>query len=153
MPEVMFSTESEKDIYCTYWLTKIWLALQIRKWEHPDLKDRLKVNIFIDELYQVPQAQDFLRSKLSQMPKFTAKPIISCHYLGQIPIIRNELKAANTSYMLIAGADKDNFLEMKSELYPYTVEDVLNMKRYHSLNLLKTNNGYARFITQLPKPI
>lgn len=153
MPETMFSTEQEKDIYATYWLTKIWGALQKRKWETPKAEDRIKVNIVIDELYQVPNCQEFLRSKLSQIAKFTAKPIISCHYLGQIGIIRNELKAANSSYMLIAGCDKDNFKELKSELYPYQEEDLLNLKRFKSLNLIKTKDGYARFITQMPKPL
>lgn len=153
MPEVMFATETEKDIYCTYWITKIWLALQIRKWEIHDAKKHTKVNIIVDELYQVPQTQDFIRSKLSQMAKFSGKMIISCHYLGQIGIIRNELKAANASYMLISGCNKDNFNELKDELYPYTIEDLLNLKRYHSLNLIKINDGYAKFITRLPKPI
>lgn len=150
MPETMFSTETEKDIYATYWLTKIWGALQKRKWNLPDAKNRVKVNIVIDELYQVPSCQEFLRSKLSQIAKFTAKPIISCHYLGQIGIIRNELKAANSSYMLISGCDKDNFKELKSELYPYTEEDLLNLKRFQSLNLIKYEDGYAKFITQMP---
>ncbi len=151
MPEVMFATESEKDTYCTYWITKIWLALQLRKWRE---KDKLtKVNIVVDELYQIPRTQDFIRSKLSQMAKFQGKMIISCHYLGQIGIIRNELKAANASYLLIAGCNKDNFNELKDELSPYTVEDLLNLKRYHSLNLVKTNHGFATFITKLPKPI
>lgn len=87
------------------------------------------------------------------MAKFSGKMIISCHYLGQIGIIRNELKAANASYMLISGCNKDNFNELKDELYPYTIEDLLNLKRYHSLNLIKINDGYAKFITRLPKPI
>lgn len=147
MPEVMFGTETEKDIYATYWLTKIWLALQIRKWEIPN---RRKVNLIVDELYQIPNGQDFIRSKLSQMAKFNCKMIISCHYLGQIGIIRDELKAANASYMLISGCDKDNYKELKDELYPYELEDLLNLKRYHSLNLLKYEQGYARFITRLP---
>lgn len=153
MPEVMFNTEQEKDIYCTYWLTKIWGALQKRKWDIPDAERRVKVNIIFDELYQVPNCQDFLRSKLSQIAKFSAKPIISCHYLGQISKIRNELKAANASYMLISGCDKDNFKELKEELNPYVLEDLLHLKRYHSLNLIKYEGGWAKFITALPKPI
>jgi len=153
MPEVMFSTEQEKDMYATYWLTKIWGALQKRKWDITEEEKRVKVNIVFDELYQVPNCQEFLRSKLSQIAKFTCKPIISCHYLGQISIIRNELKAANSSYLLIAGCDKDNFKELKSELYPYQEEDLLNLKRFQSLNLIKYEGGYAKFITQLPKPI
>lgn len=152
MPEHMFSTETEKDIYATYWLTKLWAALQQRKWK-VDSKNLLKVNMYFDELYQTPNCQEFLKSKLSQIAKFHAKPIISCHYLGQIPGIRGELKAANTSYMLIAGCDKMNYNELKEELDPYTLDDLLHLKRYHSLNLVKTSDGYARFITGLPKPI
>lgn len=152
MPEVMFSTEAEKDIYATYWLTKIWAALQQRKWSI-DSKKLIKVNLYFDELYQTPNCQAFLKSKLSQMAKFAAKPIISCHYLGQIPIIRGELKAANSSYILISGCDKMNFNELKEELDPFTCDDLLHLKRYHSMNLIKVNDGYGKFITQLPKPI
>lgn len=153
MPETMFSTETEKDIYCTYWLTKIWGALQKRKWDIQEADKRTKVNIVFDELYQVPSCQEFLRSKLSQIAKFTCKPIISCHYLGQIGIIRDELKAANSSYMLISGCDKDNYKELKDELYPYIVEDLLNLERFSSLNLIKYEKGYAKFITKLPTDI
>jgi len=153
MPEIMFSTEQEKDIYCTYWITKIWGALQVRKWNIPDAKDRIKLNIVFDELYQVPSCQSFLKSKLSQIAKFGGKPIISCHYLGQISNIRNELKAANSSYMLLQGCDKDNFKELKEELSPYELEDLLNLKRYESLNLIKYENGWSKFISKLPPPI
>lgn len=154
MPEVLFSTEQEKDIYCTYWITKLWTALQIRKFNIP-LEERIKVNIYFDELYQVPHCQEFLKSKLSQIAKFTAKPIISCHYLQQISIIRDELKSANASYMLIAGADKDNFSELKDELnnQGFELEDLLNLKRYHSLNLIKYEGGLWAGITKLPSPI
>lgn len=113
----------------------------------------MTVNLIVDELYQVPHCQEFLRSKISQMAKFACKPIISCHYLNQIEPIRDELKAANSSYMLIAGSDKDNYRELANELHPYTVEDVLSLKTHHSLNLLKTSDGCARFVTKLPPPI
>ncbi|MGL5676867.1 MAG: hypothetical protein ACRDDX_10670 [Cellulosilyticaceae bacterium] len=153
MPEHMFATEQEKDTYATYWLTKLWGALQQRKWKIQDGSKRVKVNMYFDELYQVESCQEFLRSKLSQIAKFGAKPIISCHYLGQIPGIRNELKSANTSYVMISGSDKDNYKELKDELQPYTLEDLLNLKRYHAINLIKYEEGWARFITKLPKPI
>lgn len=153
MPEVMFATEQEKDTYATYWLTKLWGALQQRKWEFPNEKDRIKVNMYFDELYQVENCQEFLKSKLSQIAKFGAKPIISCHYLGQISGIRNELKSANTSYVMISGSDKDNYKELKDELDPYALEDLLNLKRFHAINLIKYEEGWAKFITKLPGPI
>jgi hypothetical protein len=152
MPEHMFSTQNEKDTYCTYWLTKIWLALKFRKAYIPD-KDHIKLNVVVDELYQVPHCQEFMRSKLSQMAKFSCKVIISAHYLNQIKIIRDELKSANSSYLLISGCDKANYMELKEELSPYTVDDLLHLKKYHSLNLIKMPDGFVTFVTKLPKPL
>lgn len=153
MPQRMFLTDNEKDVYVTYWLTKLWLALQIREEQVGNRNKLIKVNMIIDELYQVNNAEKFLTKKLSQLPKFNLKPIISCHYLNQIRFIREELRSANASYMLIAGCDKKNFSELQSELYPYTENDLLSLPRYHSLNLIKCNDGYGKFITHLPKPL
>ena len=152
MPQSMFTTDGEKDIFTTYWMTKIWLALQVRADQYEE-KDLVKVNLFIDEIYQVANTEQFLKSKLSQIAKFGMKPIISCHYINQLKYMRDELRSANASYMLIAGCDKKNFDELKEELYPYTAEDLKNLKRYHSLNYIKTKDGYAQFITKLPPPI
>ncbi len=153
MPQRMFLTDNEKDVYVTYWLTKLWLSLQIREQQIRNRKKMTKVNLIIDELYQVNNAEKFLTWKLSQLPKFNLKPIISCHYLNQIRIIREELRSANASYMLLSGCDKKNYTELESELYPYKEEDLLSLKRYHSLNLIKCNEGYGKFITKLPVPI
>ncbi|MGE7667415.1 hypothetical protein ACQKMN_17075 [Ureibacillus composti] len=152
MPQAMFTTDAEKDVFTTYWMTKIWLALQVRADKYKE-KDLVKVNLFIDEIYQVAHTEKFLKTKLSQIAKFGMKPIVSCHYINQLKYMRDELRSANTSYMLIAGCDKKNFDELKEELYPYTAEDLKNLKQFHSLNYIKTKDGYAQFITKLPKPI
>ncbi|MEH7087273.1 hypothetical protein V7139_31925, partial [Neobacillus drentensis] len=80
MPETMFSTDGERDIYTTYWITKLWLSLQIRGQRVPDRNKLTKVNVVFDELYQVENTEKFLTDKLSRLAKFAAKPIISCHY-------------------------------------------------------------------------
>lgn len=149
MPETMFSTDEEKDIYCTYWLTKILGSLQLR---HENLKEeeRTKVNIIFDELYQVINCQTLLKTRINRIAKTTCKPIISCHSLEQIKYISPELKSANTSYMILGGSQKDNYNELKEELEPFELDDLLNLKRYYSLNLIKCNESYAKFITKLP---
>lgn len=150
MPDRMFATDEERDIYCLYWMTKIWLALQIRKWQI-GREDHVKVNLVIDELYQVNNTEAYLTQKLSRLAKYSAKPILSCHYINQLKIIRDELRSANCSYMLISGCDSKNYAELKSELQPFEEEDLLNLPKYHSLNYIKNATGYARFITKLPK--
>jgi hypothetical protein len=150
MPESKFPTEGERDIATTYWITKIWMALQIRADKIRDPKNQRKVNIIIDEIYQVDSCEKFMTTKLSQIAKFICKPIISCHYINQLKHMRRELRSANTSYMLIAGCDRDNYNELKNELYPFTAEDLANMKPYHAMNYVKCRDGYSRFITKLP---
>lgn len=150
MPDSAFFTQAEKDIVSVYWSTKLWLALQIRKMQIPDRSKHTKVNLWIDEIYQVNNTEGFWTSKLSQMAKFSCKMIISCHHLEQLKIIRTELKSANASYMMISGCDERNFKEMSNLLHPYQLEDLLNLKRWQSLNLIKYEKGYAKFITQLP---
>jgi len=150
MPEKMFSTDAERDVYTTYWMTKIYLALQLRADIFQGKDDELvKVNLIIDEIYQVHHTEEFLTEKLSRLAKFRLKPILSCHYLNQIKVIRDELRSANASYMLISGCDKKNFAELEEELYPYEVDDLLHLPRFHSLNLIKSSTRYERFITDL----
>ncbi|MFS0776279.1 hypothetical protein ABC255_09755 [Neobacillus sp. 3P2-tot-E-2] len=145
-----FPTNMEKDVLTTYWLTKIMLALEVREEIVPE-DDRLKVNLVIDEIYQVENTEKILKDKLSQIAKFLCKPIVSCHYINQLTYLRSALRSANTSYMLIAGCDEDNFKELKNDLAPFTYETSLKtMPSYHSLNRIKTKDGYATFITKLP---
>ena len=51
--------------------------------------------------------------------------------------------------------DENAFSSFRSDFEKegYEVEDLLNLERYHSLNLIKTKNGRAAFITKLPKEI
>jgi hypothetical protein len=152
MPEDMFNTDTERDIYTTYWISKVWLALQIRGSLIP--KDKRKtVNLIIDELYQVQNTEEFLSTKLNRLSKFRLKPIVSCHYLDQLRHMKKELSGANASYMLLSGCDKANFKELEAELKPFELESLLNLPKHHSLNLIKNNAGYGRFITKMPAPV
>lgn len=153
MPESMFATDDEKNVYTTYWITKLWLALQVRSSKIKDRDKLTKVNLVIDELYQVRNTERFLTEKLSRLRKFALKPIISCHYLSQLTYIKDELKSASTSFMILSGSEKDNFNNLQNELKPFQLEDMLNLKRHHSINLIKNSEGYAKFISKMPPPI
>jgi hypothetical protein len=154
MPESIFATSVEKDFTTLYFWCKVFLSLQLRKFDI-EREKHVKVNIIIDEVYQVQKTLEFIASKLSQLPKFTCKCIFTCHYLNQIGILRNELRASNASYMLLQGSNVSNFDELKQEFnnLNYTVDDLLNLQRYHSLNLLSYEGGYYAGITKLPPPI
>jgi hypothetical protein len=81
------------------------------------------------------------------------KPIVSCHYLDQLRYMKKELSGANASYMLLSGCDRDNFRELEALLKPFELESLINLPKYHSMNLIKNKTGYGRFITKLPGPV
>ena len=151
MPENMFRTWDEKDVYTLYWLSKIWGALQQRSALYPEKE--LKVNLLIDEIYQVNRTQDFVKRFINQIAKKECKVIISCHSIDQIKFLKGELVSSNASFVLIQGCTKENYKELKEELEPYTLNDLLKLKEHSALNLVKYRGGYARFITELPKPV
>lgn len=151
MPEDSFNNSMVKNVLVTFFTSKIVLATKLRGAinEKPT-----RCNIFYDEIYQAPTAEHIICSVLSQLRKFGTKVVISAHYMNQLlPCLKNEIKASGASYMLLQGADKKNFEELSQELRPYELDDLLRLKQFHALCLMRYEKGYAKFITHLPKPI
>lgn len=152
MPQEYFATPYSKNVIVTYWLTKIWCATLVRGGIYNQPK---RFHVLIDEIFQAKTAMQMLKEQetLPQTRKFGNKFVFSCQYLGQIAIIDQTLRSAGASYMLMKGSGKSNFNEFKDELAPYTLEDMEVLPQYHSLNLINYEDGRAKFITQLPKPL
>lgn len=53
LPEDCFATADERDIMATYWLSKIWLAAQVRASMIPDRYKRKTVTVITDEIAQL----------------------------------------------------------------------------------------------------
>ena len=148
-----FDDDISIDILTSFFLQKIWAALKIRGTMH-NLPDR--VTVLIDEIFQTPCAQKILAKNFVQSAKFGLKYVLTLHYLQQLSQdAQRAMRNANASYMLISGVDENAFSSFRSDFQKegYEVEDLLNLERYHSLNLIKTKNGRAAFITRLPKQI
>jgi hypothetical protein len=149
IPEAAYQSRQQRDILATYFTTKVWLALQLRKAYGKELNP---VNIVYDEIYQAECCEKFITEKLNQTARMGSRIILSAHSLNQIPIIKSELKSANPTYIIISGSEKGNFAEIKEELAPFTLEDMTGMQERRALCLVKYQAGYAKFIVQLPSP-
>lgn len=147
MKEGDFPTKMAKNILITYWISKIWLASQLRgmKVEKPN-----RVNVLVDEVFQAPTCLKSLEYILPQSRKFACKFIFSTQYIRQLESIFDTLEASNSSYMLLRGCLEDDFNHFKSKLDDFEYEDLRDMKKFHSLNLIYYSGGYASFITKLP---
>jgi hypothetical protein len=147
MPEDVFFSSAIKDMLTTFFCTKTILAIKLRsKQEKPN-----RCNIIIDELTQTEGAESWIKQTLTQTRKFGGKYIFAFHHMKQLKFqLDDELKGSGASFILLQGCDKAVFHSFEDELLPYTLEDLLNLKQYHALNLIKTNDGWSKFITELP---
>lgn len=145
-----FDDDISIDILTSFFLQKIWAALKIRGTMH-NLPGR--VTVLIDEIFQTPCAQKILAKNFVQSAKFGLKYVLTLHYLQQLSQdAQRAMRNANASYMLISGVDENAFSSFRSDFEKegYEVEDLLNLERWHSLNLVATSKGKKAFITHLP---
>ena len=149
MREADFPTKMQKNLLVTYFITKIWLASQLRGMLSEKV---LRCNILCDEIFQAPTSMDILEYILPQSRKFACKFIFSTQYIKQLDKIFDTLEASGSSFMMLTGSTEDDFNHFKSKLDNFEYEDLRDMEKFSSLNLIKYSKGYSSFITKLPKP-
>jgi hypothetical protein len=146
IPESTFTNKSIKDMLVTYYISRVWLAALQRN-------NSRMCHIVTDEIYQVPTAANLVSGVITEARKFGIDFFFTIHYLRQFRALHDAVRSAGCSYMLLAGTEKENLKALADELAPFTMTDGLKMKPFHSLNLINYGNQYARFISQLPKPV
>lgn len=140
-----------KDVITTFLLSKIWMATEIRGSFHKKPKP---THITIDEVFQTRTAMAMLANNdiLPQTRKFGCKFIFSCQGTEQIDILMDTLIDAGTSFMFLCGTSEKDFDRFKSKIEEFEYEDLKNMEKHSSLNLMYYSGGYTSFISKLPKP-
>ena len=142
-----FTNRNIRDLIATFYLSKVWLSKQI--------KSDTRTEIFIDEINLFPVAQIILQDILTECRKYSFIPTISLHFLDQCSKkCKNAILSSGCNFLLLAGADVKCFIELK-ELFNkegYTETDLLELKRYHALCLIRNeDNVYSAFVVKLPK--
>ena len=151
MKESEYPTKQHKNILTTFFMSKIWLACQLRG----SIQDKpLRTNIICDELFQAPTALNMLTYVLPQSRKFGCKLILSSQYLTQLKGLHTVLEACGASVMLMKGVSELDWKFYSSKIEGFEYDDLVNMPAYHSINLIYTHTGkFYNFLTQLPKPV
>jgi hypothetical protein len=152
MPQEYFATPYSRNVIVTYLFTKIWASQIVRG--SNELRP-LRNHTIIDEVFQAKTTMQLIAEQevLPTTRKFLWKFVLTAQNLKQIDTIAKTLYSAGASYMFCKGSGKGNYNEFKEELSPYTLDDIEALPQYSSLNLINYEEGRAKFITQLPKPI
>lgn len=149
MPELVFNNKQVKDTLVTFFLSRIILCRKLMSGEYrPPM-----THVITDEIHQVPTAAALLTDNITELRKFGLDMVFTIHYLKQFRKLLDAVKSAGVSYMLLAGTEKENLVALAEEISPFTVEEGLQLKAFHSLNVINYGNQYARFVSRLPRPL
>ena len=148
MPADKFRSEHVRNVLVTFFISKIWLACNIRGAEQ---ERPLRYHLLLDEIFQAPTAYIPLSNILRECRKFQLRLVFTAHQLEDLKELNSGLKSAGASYILMQKTDKANFkyLEQEFSQKGFTVDDLLNLKRYHALNLICYSDGYAAYESDL----
>lgn len=139
-----FRSQHVRNVLTTFFISKIWLACNMRGAEQ---NRPLRYHLLLDEIFQAPTAYGPLANILRECRKFQLRLVFTAHQLVDLGALHEGLKSAGGSYVLMQKTDKANFkiLEQEFSQHGFTIEDLLNLKRYHSLNLICYSDGYAAY--------
>ena len=147
IPHKSFKSKMLKDLMCTFYLQKIWIAKQ-------EADKNIQTEVFINELHQCPHAQLLLEDILVEHRKYNLTFTLAMHYLDQLTSkCKKSLLSSGSSFLLICGCDPEAYrgLSVYFEKDGYTETDLAELERYHALCLIKNEeNNYSSFIAKLP---
>lgn len=147
IPHKSFKSKMLKDLMCTFYLQKIWIAKQ-------EADKNIQTEVFINELHQCPHAQLLLEDILVEHRKYNLTFTLAMHYLDQLTAkCKKSLLSSGASFILISGCDPEAYkgLSIYFEKDGYTETDLTELERYHALCLIKNEDtGYSSFICKLP---
>lgn len=143
IPHKSFKTKMLKDLMCTFYLQKIWIAKQ-------EANKNIQTEVFINELHQCPHAQLLLEDILVEHRKYNITFTFAMHYLDQLTAkCKKSLLSSGASFMLLSGCDPEAYkgLSVYFEKDGYTETDLAELERYHALCLIKNEEtSYSSFV-------
>ncbi|MCT4584080.1 MAG: hypothetical protein N4A54_04060 [Peptostreptococcaceae bacterium] len=148
IPQTVFPDPSIRDTIATFFVTRLWLCLELRNQEDNNL-----CHLILDEVRIVPTLLSFLDNHVTEFRRHRLGLYCTCHFLKQFGKLLDSIKSANVSYILLAGTEEENMKILENSIRPFSIEQGLNLKPFHSLNIINHGNQYSKFISKLPSPL
>lgn len=134
------------DLIVNLLTTKIDLAMTLRKNQFPFF-------VLLDEPHQFLRSAKTWKSAAVESRKWRVGYVWLFHSWEQIPRDLSEIIKAAGPHYTIYNSSKKTFSDLAEEIKPYGVEDGINLKRFHAINVLRTDEGVAKpFIAKMAKP-
>jgi hypothetical protein len=143
IPELNFSPVAINCIV-TFLFAKIWLSILNRV---GDVAKLPHVHVVCDEIHKYNQVTKLLVNWIREAAKYKTNFVISAHTLIDLKCLLPVFKAAGSHYKVYKSSPQ-NYKMLENELLPFSMEELMQIKPFHSVNCVNYNRDYAIFITQ-----
>ena len=145
VPKAELGTEAV-DLIVNLLSSKLDLSMTLRKSNHPFFA-------IFDEPHQFLKSARIWKSAAVESRKWRLGYVWLFHSWEQIPSSLSEIiKAAGCHYTLY-NSSKKTFKDLSEEIQPYTFEDGIKLKQYHTINVLRAGDGVQKpFICKIAAP-
>ena len=146
IPQNLFPNPKTRDVITTYFMTRIWLAAQIRE----DNTNARLCNLIFDEVHQMPNTASFIAQHVNEFRRHRLGLTISCHYLAQFRELEEAMLSKRTNYIICQSTQKDNVKKLAEEIAPFTLDDLSGLKLHEAICSINYPSGRINFIGKLP---
>ena len=152
LPQNIFTNKIDKDTICTYYMSRIRLAMSLRK----DFNNVCRV--IIDEPHQIPKTMSLMADTIAEPRKFGIQYIMALHSFSQLDKdIRDIMFDIGCHFMLLKGVTEKTFDELKKNGIindEFEYQDIVDMDyKFGALYLFNIDNKYEGFIGGLCEPL
>lgn len=146
LPQNKYRHKWVKDVVVCFLLHRIWIATENRK-----LEDRTLVDIILDEVHQLNNTKNFVSEYACETRKFRIGFLFCCQYFNQFKTLLESVEGGSVHYIMLQGCKPSNFTHVEPIVKNFTLENFMDLPKYHSMNLILTKQGHETFITKMPK--
>jgi len=144
--------KSAIDVIANLLCSKIDIAMRLRK-KINGPEAEFPFYILLDEPHQFLRSASIWESAAVESRKWKIGYFWTFHYWEQIPTnLQKAIRNALPHYH-IYPTSKLTWQSLREEIYPFTLEDALKLKRWHAINIVRTGGENEKpFITKMQLP-
>jgi hypothetical protein len=132
---------AQTDIMVNLLCAKIDLAMRMRRKVH-GVKAEFPFFVLMDEPHKYLRSAKIWEAACVESRKWRVGYVWSFHYWEQIPSeLQKAIKNALPHYHLYPTS-KLTWKSLEEEIKPFTVEEMMKLKSYHALNIIRAGDGY-----------
>ena len=146
IPQYEFKSKQIRDMIASYYLSRIWLAVQSRR----DNENAKICNVFMDEVYTIPASIKLLDENVTEFRRHRLPLFTSCHHLGQFGKTLDQFEAAGGNFIFLQSTIEKTYEMVKNDLTPFTYNDIRELKPFHAIIRQRDLTGYTNYIARIP---